>query len=481
MKRLFVGVMVTFLLLYAGAELTRDQTQKPGLTTIRWCTDVNPARAVQTAIFSKLNPKIEVVLDPGAREKIIVQCATGTGPDVIDVYNAEQMVSYVEAGILVDLTEAAREKGFGPENTYPAVRDRLMVGGRQYRFPCNVWANAVVFNKAIFDDHGIPYPEKDWSYEQFIEVSRQINENPSKSGEKHIPVANFLFRNFYLDLLVGYGGHSYKDQGLRSAFDSPEAIQAMQFYYELMHRHHAITTPAEAAAMGSQGGWGSGGLNWFSGERAAMIFIGRWYLCQVPNFPALKGKLGAVRLPRVGNRPSSGQCGTRAAGINIKSPHREAAIEFLKYLASPEYSKVIVDDGDAMPPNPALARSGKDLVNEAVEDPAFHQVFVDALENARALSVSSFIDAERVMRWLDEAIALVENERATPEEAVRSLAKEINEAIRLNLERRPDLQRKNVVSESTHSHRHNAQENHDGSMHCPKLIVELRAETSVFR
>jgi multiple sugar transport system substrate-binding protein len=442
MKQVFAGVLVLFLLLYAGAELTRDNTVKPGITSIRWCTDVNPARAVQTEIFHKVNPTLEVVLDPGARQKLIVQCATGTGPDVMDVYNGEEMVSFVEAGILLDLTDIAKEKGFSPENTYPAVRGRLMVEGRQYRFPCNVWANAVIYNRAIFDDHGVPYPDENWTYEQFIEASKQILDKPSKSGTKHIPVANFSSRWFYLDLMVGYGGCYYKDQGLRSALDSPEAIQAMQFYYDLIYKYHALTTPSEAAAMSSQGGWGSGGLNWFSSERAAMIFIGRWYLCQVPNFPALKGKMGAALLPRCGERPSSGQCGTRAAGINVKSPRREEAIKFLQYLASPDYSQVIVNDGDAMPPNPALARTGKDLVNEAVDDPVFHQVFVDALKNARSLDMSAFIDVNQVMRWLDERIGLVENEKATPEEAMRSLAKEVNETIRLNLERRPDLQKK---------------------------------------
>jgi len=47
-----------------------------------------------------------------------------------------------------------------------------------------------------------------------------------------------------------------------------------------------------------------------------------------------------------------------------------------------------------------------------------------------------------VMWWLDERIGLVENQRATPEDAMRSIAKEVNELIRRNLERRPDLQRK---------------------------------------
>ncbi|MBM4164742.1 MAG: sugar ABC transporter substrate-binding protein [Lentisphaerae bacterium] len=442
MRKVFGAGFLLFLLLYAGAQLTRDRVVKPGITTIRWCTDLNPARSVQTALFQTLNPDVEVVLDPGARQKLIVQCATGTGPDVIDIFNADDMAAYVDSGILLDLTDVAKAKGFGIENTYPAVHGGLVVAGRQYRYPCNVSANAVIYNRAIFDDHGVPYPDANWTYDQFIEAGRLILTTPSKSGAKHIPVANFISNWFYLDLLVGYGGSLYRNQGLLSALDSPEAIDAMQFYRDLMYRHRVITTPTEAAGMTSQGGWGSGGLNWFSSERAAMIFIGRWYLCQVPNYPALKGKLGAARLPRVGDRPSSGRCNSRAAGINVNSPHREESIRFLQYLASPEYGRVIVQDGDSMPPNPALAQSGLDLTNAVVSDPAFHQVFVDALRDSRSLDSSPFIDPSQVIRWLNERIGLVENDRVMPEEAMRALAKEVNETIRLNLERRPDLQRK---------------------------------------
>jgi multiple sugar transport system substrate-binding protein len=442
MKYLFGGVLALFLTLYAIAELTRDHKAKPGITSIRWCTDPNPARTVQIAAFMKLNPTIEVVLDPGARQKLIVQCATGSGPDVIDMFNREEMVDYVASGIVLDLTEIAREKGFAPENTYPAVREALVVETRQYRFPCNVGAYGVIYNKAIFDDHGVPYPDANWTYEQFVAAARQILDTPSKSGEKHIPVANWNNRTFFLDLLTGNGGRMFQDQGMRSAFDSPEAIEAMRIYHDLMHKHHALTTPAESSAMSSQGGWGAGGINWFSAERAAMIFIGRWYLCQAPGYPALKGKLGAARLPRIGTRASTGLCGSRAAGVNVKSRHRAEAIKFLQYLAGVEYGALIVRDGDSLPPNPSLAQNGNALTNAFVDDPAFHQVFVDAVNAGRVIDSSPFIAPQQVLRWLDERIGLVENQRLMPMEAMRSLAKEVNETIRLNLERRPDLQRK---------------------------------------
>jgi len=86
---------------------------------------------------------------------------------------------------------------------------------------------------------------------------------------------------------------------------------------------------------------------------------------------------------------------------------------------------------------------GQELLRRGTERrPEFHQVFVDAPRNARSLDTSPFIDANQVMRWLDERIGLVENEKAEAAAAMRSLAKEVNETIRQNIQRRPDLQKK---------------------------------------
>ncbi|HUU11256.1 MAG TPA: hypothetical protein VM431_12065 [Phycisphaerae bacterium] len=216
----------------------------------------------------------------------------------------------------------------------------------------------------------------------------------------------------------------------------------MRLYHDLMHVHQIIPTPAEAAAMSGQGGWGSGGINWFSSGKAAMIVIGRWYLCQVRNWPEIAPHLAAVRLPRVPGHPSRGMAESRGAGINAKSPHWRESLEFLRYLAGRTYGELIVQDGDSLPPNPELARTGRDLVNEVVPDAAFHQPFVEALQNARPLDLSPFIDAGQVDRWLRERIENVENKVEDPEVALRSLADEINKRIRLNLQRRPDLRRK---------------------------------------
>ena len=441
MKKAFLVVLCVLVGMYLLAELTLEKPRS-NVVRLRWATDPNPARLLQTRTFSEKHPGIEITVEAGTVQKIIVQCATGTGPDVIDVYDVEQMSTYVQAGILLDLTEYAKRMGFGVDKTYPALADALRIEGKQYRFPCNVWANCVIYNKAVFDDHGVAYPKADWTTDDFIETGRAIKNNPSRSGEQHIPLANINQVWMIEDFLIGMGGRLFSEDGLESRFDGPEAIAAMQLYHDLIFEHGIIPTAVESAAMSSQGGWGAGGLNWFGTGKAAMLFIGRWYIVQVPKYQALKGNLGAVPLPRIGGRPSGGLTDARAAGINLKSEHIEESLLFLQYLAGEDYGRLIVQDGDSLPPNPKLARTGADLVNEAVADPCFHQPFIDAIKRARPADLSAFIDPAVVSRWLLERIALVENQLATPEEAMTSLAGEVNRRIRTNLERRPDLRRK---------------------------------------
>lgn len=442
MKYVFAGALVLAALLYVAAECTLTGPPDDGRAHLLWFTDPNPARNVQMRLFGEEFADAAASVDRGDPVRLIVRCATGTGPDTIDVYDQDQLQTYVQAGILLDLTPYAREMGFSPEKTYPAIRDVLSVEGRQYRFPCNVGPNCVVFNRRIFDDHGVAYPKKDWTWDEFIETGKRIRHSPSRSGETHLAVANYNNLWMLQDLLLSHGGRYFSEDGLASRLGSDEAVAAMQMYHDMMHVHRIIPTAAEAVTMAGQGGWGTGGINWFTHGKAAMILIGRWYTIQVPNQPDLAPHLGAVQLPHMPGRPSTGVTVCRGAGVNARSPHRKQALEFLQYLASSEYGRLIVQDGDALPPNPDLARTGEDLANKTIPDPAFHQPFIDAMKTTGSVDLSPFIDASQVQRWIIERIEKVENHVQEPREAMRGLADEIDHRIRLNLERRTDLRRK---------------------------------------
>ena len=410
MKWTFAGIAAVCIALYVTAQVTQSRPSD-GKVHIRWSTDDAPSRAQQTRRFAEQNPGYVADVDPGLggdTVKLVVQCATGVGPDVVDVYSQELMVGHVEAGILLDLTPYAQKMGFGPDKTYPALRSGLLVDGRQYRYPCNVWANVVVFNKAIFDDHGVSYPDGSWSWDEFIEVGKKFLV-PGKSGKTHIPYSSYHQNMLFNDLLVSQGGHRYSPDGLVCELDSPEALKAWQLYGDLVSKYHIIPSPAEALAINNQGGWGLSGLHWFSNQQAAMIPIGRWYLVIARDYPDILPHLGAARLPHAAGRTSTGVIDARGSAINAKSPNREAALKWLAYLASPAYNEQIVADGDALPPNPELARRGEDLVNPLQKDPAWHQVFIDAARDARPLDNSPYFDPSVGERWMTEMLSKVDS------------------------------------------------------------------------
>ena len=230
MQKAFVVWLALVVGLYVLAQASLDRPDEAGVVRMSWATDPNPARTVQAGLFGEMYPGLEVFVDPGLggdQTKLIVQCATGVGPDIVDVYNQQQLWNLVQSGILLDITSHAERMGFAPRHTYPSVEDALKVEGRQYCFPANVWANCVIYNRAIFDDHGVPYPEAGWTYEQFVDTARRIRDTPSRSGDTHLAVAHWSPVWFVQDTLMGAGGRMFSEDGLRSALDEPAALATM--------------------------------------------------------------------------------------------------------------------------------------------------------------------------------------------------------------------------------------------------------------
>ncbi|HCV23638.1 MAG: extracellular solute-binding protein [Candidatus Latescibacteria bacterium] len=445
MKYIFLACILLAGAMYAFAVGSLETIEDPNRTTIIWSTDRNPARLLQVDVFERMFPQLHVVVEKRDETKIIVRCATGTGPDVIDVGDVFEFSTLVEAGVLMDLTPYAERMGFAPDKTYASLEGAITYEGRQYRFPCNVHANAVIYNRHILEDHDAPMPQPGWTWDDFVASALAVRNNPSKSGQEHIPLANWLSEWVFQDLLISHGGRFFSDDGLHSALAEEPALASMRRFRDMALVDDIMPTSAEAKSLSSQGGWGSGGIAWFFNQQAAYIFIGRWGIVRIPAYlkrnPQLKERMASIVMPRAAGRPPQVGVRTRAAGINAKSERPEEAMAFLQYLASDDYSALIVKDGDSLPPSPALAGSGQDLTNDIIDREEFHQPFIDAARTGRPLDVSPFVESQIVKRWIKEAVESVEN-GADPDEELRRTAAEVDARIRQNLRRRPELQAK---------------------------------------
>lgn len=440
MKLFFAGFGIVVALLWGVAVFN---TPKPfeQKTVIYWSTDPNPARKDQIAPFELANPDIKVVVEPNSFERTIVQCSTGIGPDLIEIYSVGDMVAYAEAGILMDLTPYKETRAFGLESTYPRLWGALTYEERQYRYPANAASQVLFYNKRMFREAGIPEPTDSMDWDAFIEMAKPLTKRRA-SGVGYTQFAMVLGRDFVRDVHLQHGGKFFNETKTRCIVDSPESIRAIQFYKDLMTIHEIIPTPDAATSLSGEGGWGSGEIRWFAAGKAAMIWGSRWMIVQFRQYPDMYPDLGCVLLPASPYGAPTSYAGARGPAINVNTRNLEASLKFMEYLASDDYSEIIAMSGDALPPNRSYSAEPARLLNPRFPNETYQEKFLVSMENAVSQEVSPFVSPKVVDRIWIETMQKVENNLAQPEQAMREAASRINDAIAQNLREQPELRQR---------------------------------------
>lgn len=443
MKTFFLVSALVVALLWIGAELTLPPpVDEEGRTVLFWSTDPNPARREQLAPFAEKNPEYVVKVEPNTFDRTIVQCSTGVGPDIIEIYSTQDMVAYAQAGILLDLTPHAEKMGFGPSSTYPKLVGNLMYDGRQYRYPANAGSQVIVYNKRLFDEAGVPYPEDGMLWDDFLARIEPLTQK-NDDGRGHKQFALVMGRDFVRDLLLQFGGSFFDETRTRCTLDSPQCVAAMEFYRDLMREREIIPTPSSAQALSAAGGWGFGEIRWFASEKAACIWGSRWMMVIFRQYPELHEHLGVATLPRLPGGVGASYSGARGPGINAKSRNVEAALKFMQYLASEEYANVIAQGADGLPPLAAVGNDPAKLLNPQYPGETYQQQFVQSMADAVPFEVSPYVDPFFVnsIAWKD-CMDNISNGVMEPKDALALAARQINAQIERTVRERPELKAK---------------------------------------
>ncbi len=150
--RFLAAIFVALLLLSGLAYIWRPGKGPSGKTPLTWVSDNNPARTRQIQAFNEEHPHLDLSLDYASSgvQKIILQCASGVGPDIFD-FNDESLDTFVEAGVLMDVSEQAKAMGFDAATAgWPSSYNTYNYLGKQYGFPCNTGAGILIYNKNVF-------------------------------------------------------------------------------------------------------------------------------------------------------------------------------------------------------------------------------------------------------------------------------------------------------------------------------------------
>lgn len=460
--KFLAALLATLIVFSVVASFWKPKNTMEGKIPLTWVSDNNPARTAQIDAFNAENPDLNLTLDYGNSgvQKVILQSSSGVGPDIFD-FSDDQMESYVQSGILWDVTEASEKMGFsGQQAGWPGGVDTYVYEGRQYGFPCNTGSPTLIFNKNVFDYFGVPYPEKIMTWDEFFEFAQKVSShtNPEGARGKQIfAITGLDWRHFF----DSQRGEFFDEQGRLNVLDNPQLRKSFDLHRDMLYKYRLSPTTVEAKQMSGMGGWGAGNLNQFAAGRYAMMIGGHWSLIAFgrayeKQIAPLKEKgispdsisnplerplrLGATLYPYFAGEKPHYRVSSRCAGINSRSPNREEALKFLLYLAGPTYSKLLNESADWLPGNPKFAELGVEPGPPDLARPQLQAATVEAMSYGYVPRSSPFLLMGDVLRVLRSQISRLEsNPAVSTDDMLNAAHKELTTLIRRNLERDHDL------------------------------------------
>lgn len=304
----------------------------------------------------------------GYDSKILTRIAGGAAPDVIAT-EVDYFVTFASKNVLEDLTPYAQaDTEFSKEDFFPTILDRFMVDGKVYALPRDVAPFACVYyNKQLFDDAGLAYPDDNWTWDDLLRLSRALTKKDANGRITQYGFYGWAWRNF----IYGNGGELVDNpkNPTRTLINEPKAIEGLQFYADLINLYQVMPTPTALANMGM-------GVDlMFSSGRLAMFLSGIW---ETPGLRNYNFKWDVAMFPK--NKEGIRGFGSGGSGYAIlkSSKNKKEAWEVIRALTSAKGLTQIAERGLAQPSRRALAAGpafaknpaapeNKKMLNEAVK------------------------------------------------------------------------------------------------------------------
>ncbi|CAA9568807.1 MAG: hypothetical protein AVDCRST_MAG86-1461 [uncultured Truepera sp.] len=218
--------------------------------------------------------------DGGFPDRFFASIAAGQAPDVVNL-NTSRMLQAQAEGALVNLSEQATEEQLSIY--FENLLESSSVGGDVYAFPWYQAPTVLMYNKALFEQAGLDPETPAETYEAALEMAGTIREATLLEGIAPLP--------FPEDWLVQNGVSVLDEEGTEAAFNTPEAVAALQVYVDAVE-NRAVSR--EAANFDYEKA-----IRDFAGGQSAMLVTGPQFIRTVESDgPEVYANLGIAPYPQ---------------------------------------------------------------------------------------------------------------------------------------------------------------------------------------
>ena len=258
----------------------------------------------------------------------------GDLPDIFYV-GPESVEQFVENGYIEDLQPILDEKGISTDgmlaqealDSYRYDGDKTG-SGDLYALPKDASVFAYAYNKDLFDEAGLDYPdpENPYTYDEFVEVCKKLTKDTDGDGE--IDQWGCGFANaFMLQPFVWSNGASYlSDDHKTVTIDTPEFKEALQKYVDLTVDLGLTPTVEQDASLGVY-------QRWLAGQEA-FYACGTWDVAAFMDDETFPFNWDLCAYPTLSTGKSMTWLGTVGFCVSAKSKNKEEATELVSYLCT---------------------------------------------------------------------------------------------------------------------------------------------------
>lgn len=397
-----LAVSLIFFISGCGKETkgtARETPKKPVKIKVAFWGSPDELNIIRGIIdnWQATHPSITVRLEHtpyrGYVDKLLTRIAGGSSPDIICT-EVDLFVTFQSKDVLLDLTPyVAGDTELTLSDFYPEIIDRFTVNGKLYALPRDTAPFACVYyNKELFDEAGLPYPQDDWDTKDLLNIAKKLTKFDSEGRVVQYGFYAWVWQNF----VYAFGGSLADDvkNPTRCLLDSKESREGLQFYSDLINKYKVH--PSSNAMMNLT----MTASVMFENKRVAMFASGIWetpalrksvkFNWDVAMFP--KGPDGR----RAFGTGGSGYC------ILKTTKHPQESYEVVKALVDKNAQAVLADSGLAQPAIKAVAEGShwvgdnkppqnKKMLNEAMKY-VIYEPFHPAWREAEDLYINPELD-----------------------------------------------------------------------------------------
>ncbi len=307
--------------------------------------------------FEKENPDIKIEfmhIPQNYFQKIHLLFASNKAPDVIFINNLYLPI-YANANLLEELKT--------DDIFYPQAIQALSWKGKLYAIPRDVSNLVIYYNKDLFDKKQIKYPDKNWTFNNFLEISKKLTDkNTFGISFEEDPL-------FYLPYLMSNCGGILPEE-----INKKESQNAINFYADLRKKYHTAPLKSESASATM--------AQMFLQEKLGMYLSGRWMVPKLRE--EAKFNWDIAQFPK-------GTCGSvvqlDASGWSVakSSKHKTEAIKLVNYLSSKQSIEKFAQSGLIVPARKDAANSKYFLDNKQPENA---KIFLDIINTSKPTPVT---------------------------------------------------------------------------------------------